>query len=205
LNLNTKQVLQRSLLLILLCLTGCGYHFNEESRVSSSEDVRNVSVPYIKGDSDGLLTAALIQALTTSGRFNCVRHDPDFVIDVAIVANNSEKIDYRYEHKDPKGKRIHRLVPVGTRRTIVAHVTLLNGLTNEIMMEPVAVKADADYDYVDYNSIRDLLTITPMGPQKTIRFSLGQLDAIEGAQDDVSAPLYRRLAEKIVEGVLQHD
>ena len=196
----------RLLFLTLLFLTGCGYHFNDDDESTiAAGDVRNVSVPYIRGDSDGLLTAALIQALSSSGKFNCVQHDPDLVIDVAIVANNSEKIDYRYEHNHLKGKLVHRLVPVGTRRTIVTHVTLINGHTNEILKEPVAVKADAEYDYVDYNSIRDLLTITPTGPQRTIGFSLGQLDAIEGAQDDVSTPLYRRLAEKIVEGLLQHE
>jgi hypothetical protein len=36
-----------------------------------------------------------------------------------------------------------------------------------------------------------------------MQFSLGQLDSYEGAYDSVSRTLFRKLAEKITEGLIQ--
>jgi hypothetical protein len=53
--------------------------------------------------------------------------------------------------------------------------------------------------------MRDLSFVDPHHQLLSINtFSLGQLDSVEGAQDDVLTPLYRCLAQKIVDGILQH-
>jgi hypothetical protein len=65
------------------------------------------------------------------------------------------------------------------------------------------IKAFADYDYVDSNSIRDLTFRSGHHQhEKTLDFSLGQLDSLDGAHQDASAPIFRLAAQKIVDGLL---
>lgn len=69
---------------------------------------------------------------------------------------------------------------------------------------PQTIKAFADYDYVDSNSLQDLSFIDPStGTRVTsIAFSLGQLDSVGSAGEDALHPIYRQLAQKIVEGMV---
>jgi hypothetical protein len=53
------------------------------------------------------------------------------------------------------------------------------------------------------NTLKELAFHDAQGKRKkTINFSLGQLDSVEGAQDAVLTPIYRQLAQKIA-AVLQ--
>jgi len=75
-----------------------------------------------------------------------------------------------------------------------------------VVIGPIFVKADSDYDYYDPESIRDLSFVTNQGYRiATINFSLGQLDSIEGAVDDVAVPVYHSLAQKIVDGIISQN
>ena len=66
------------------------------------------------------------------------------------------------------------------------------------------IRQTVDSDYVDQNSIRDLTFITTQGkPQTVLNFSLGQLDSVEGAHDDTTDVLYRRLSEKVADVLAQ--
>ena len=65
------------------------------------------------------------------------------------------------------------------------------------------IKADATYDYFDQNSLRDLTFIDLQGDvQTSVAFSLGQLDSVGTAGEDAIYPIYRILAQKIVEGII---
>jgi hypothetical protein len=183
----------------LLLFSSCGYHMD------GSEDFegrRTVTVPYVVGDSAGQLTNELIRQLSVSGVFECVQNSGQYILKVIVFSDGSDRIGFRYDRKND-GKLKKNLMPVEGRRTISAEVTLVNSATEEIEIGPVIVTADADYDYIDSNDLYEVAMVNSKGKvQSTISFSLGQLDSIEGAQDDVAVPLYRHLAQKIVDGII---
>lgn len=189
--------------LLLLCAS-CGYRFDP-----SDEEVhatRTITVPYVRGDEEGQLTSALIYALSSSGQFRYVRSGGDLILNVGIASDGDERIGYRYDRHGPQSKRRHRLQPVENRRLMAVEISLIDNNTNEILIEPMRVTAAVDYDYVDPNSLRDLTVETAGGGvQKSITFSLGQLDSIEGAHDSSSTLLYRVLSQKIVDGLIDYD
>lgn len=184
----------------LFFLSSCGYRFEERE---TARETRTITVPYIKGDAEGIFTNELIRQLSESGYFECVRSGGDFTLSAVLSSDENDKIGYRYDRHGPRGKRRHRLVPDENRRTAVAHVSLIDGRTDEIILEPTKVFANLDYDYIDSNSIRDLLFTDSNGvPRRTISYSLGQLDSIEGAQDDSSPLAFRLLSQKIVDALI---
>jgi outer membrane lipopolysaccharide assembly protein LptE/RlpB len=180
-------------------LNGCGYHFEDRDLF---EDAHTITIPYVPGDSAGQFTNELTRQLSASGAFRCVQNGGELILKVRIFSDGSEKIGFRYDRINKDAELKKRLVPVENRRLISAEVQLIHSATEEVLLGPVVVKADAEYDYQDPNSIDDLSVDTPFGLVSSVSFSLGQLDSIEGAQDAVSSPLYRHLAEKIVDGLL---
>jgi len=186
--------------LCLLLASGCGYHFDggeiEGKTVS-------ISVPYIKGDLEGHLTTELVRALSNSGHFDCVQNGGELLLEASIIGDGDDRIGYRFDRNPESGELRDNIVGTENRRTIIALVTLIETSTHATLLGPQTVKAYADYDYVDSNSIRDLTFVTKAtGPEKVLDFSLGQLDSVDGAHDDSSTRIYRRLAQNIVEGLL---
>jgi hypothetical protein len=184
----------------LLFLLGCGYHFEGSQ---PQEEVVSVSIPYIKGDREGLLGAELVKALSASGLFDYDQSSAEFTLQVAIIADGDDRIGFRFDRDATTGKLRDNIIGTENRRSVSAQVTVINAHTQEVVLATQVVSAIADYDYVDSNSIRDLTFIEPNGtPQKVLDFSLGQLDSVEGGHDDSSFLIYRLLAQKIVEGLL---
>jgi outer membrane lipopolysaccharide assembly protein LptE/RlpB len=184
----------------LLMLSACGYHFEN---VQSENASVTISVPYIKGDPDGMLGAELTRALSSSGQFDCVQTGGMLILEVGIIAEGDNRIGYRFDRDPTNGKLRDNIIGTENRLTVSAEVKLMDAHTNQILVGPQVVKAYADYDYVDSNSIRDLTFYTPNGvPEKVLDFSLGQLDSVEGAHDDAFAVIYRQLAQKIVDGLI---
>jgi hypothetical protein len=179
----------------LLLLFSCGYQFSKQDKTA-------ISVPFIKGDADGRLTSELIQALTSSGHFQFSRNDGDKQLLVSILSDTDERIGYRYDRDPTTGERRKNIVGVENRETISVEIKLVDAYSHEIILGPEVITANADYDYVDYNSIRDLVTFDEGHPTTVIDFSLGQLDSIEGAHDDAQTPIFRKLAQKIVDGIM---
>ncbi|HSW86234.1 MAG TPA: hypothetical protein VLG49_01905 [Rhabdochlamydiaceae bacterium] len=182
----------------MILFSSCGY------RIDGPESGRStITVPYVVGDSAGQLTNELVRMLSASGAFECVQNNGQYVLKVIVFSDGSDRIGYRYDRKDLSGKLKKNLMPVEGRRMISAEVSLINSATEEVEVGPVIVTADADYDYIDSDNLREVSMINSKGRrQSTISFSLGQLDSIEGAQDDVAVPLYRHLAQKIVDGMI---
>ncbi len=184
---------------IVLILTACGYR----SADFPSEEISTISVPYVQGDFEGALTDELIRQLSSSGRFEVVREGGSLILNVAIIGNASERIGYQYDRDDTSGKLQKHLFATENRRLITAELTLVDSVSEEVLLGPAQVKGSADYDYTDSGSLYELTFINSQGrPEKTLTFSLGQLDSIEGAQDDAVIPVYRELARKIVDGLL---
>jgi hypothetical protein len=188
----SKSQLCKLLGIFLLGLTSCGY------RTAASEDKTTISVPYVQGDEQGQLTAEIIRQLANSDVYDFVKDDGDLVLKVAMVGDRNDIVGFRYDRTRKKGKIERNLMATENRRMLVAEVTLLRSGSEEIVMGPVKISATGDYDYIDVNSLKELSFINPQGKrEKTMKFSLGQLDSIEGAQDAVLTPIYRQLAQKI--------
>jgi hypothetical protein len=184
----------------ILLIAGCGYHF-DGSEVG--DRIATISVLYIKGDLEGHLNAELVRALSNSGCFNCVQNGGELLLEASIIGDGDDRIGYRFDRNPESGELRDNIIGTENRRTIVVTVTLIDTSAHATVLGPQTVKAHADYDYVDSNSIRDLTFITGEGvPQKVLDFSLGQLDSVDGAHDDTSMLIYRRLAQKIVDGLL---
>ncbi|HEX2580192.1 MAG TPA: LPS assembly lipoprotein LptE [Rhabdochlamydiaceae bacterium] len=191
---NLLQSLKSLLLASLLVFSSCGYH------TVSSDDKTTISIPYVEGDAQGQLTSELIRQVTNSNLYRFVKSDGEVCLRVAIVNDKSDIVGFQYDLTSKKGKIERNLMPEENRRTITAQVTLTDALTQEVIVGPVNVKVSTDYDYIDVNSLKEVSFVDEQGKrQKTITYSLGQLDSIEGAEDAALTPIYRQLAQKITQ------
>ena len=180
------------LLTLLLLLPSCGY------KTISSGDRPTLSIPYVRGDQEGFLTSAIISEMNRTGLYDYVSSGGELELKIALVGNHEEVIGYRYDRSEKKGHLQQNLLATENRRHVAAEVTLYRASEDEPILGPIVVTADAEFDYIDVSTIRELAFITSGGKrEKVIDFSEGQLDSIEGAQDNVLSPLYDDLAKKI--------
>lgn len=183
----------------LLLLCSCGYH------LADSDKKVTIEVPYVQGDFEGMLTGHLIRELETSGQYEYTAQSGDKILKVDIAGDGSEIIGWRHDRKVKSGKVEHNLIAVENRRTITANVTLIDPISDKTLWGPITVTAWADYDYSDVNSLRQLSFFPKPGTRASVfDFSMGQLDSVEGAQDDAITPLYRDLARRIVDLLSEH-
>lgn len=187
-------------LTFFLLLAGCGYRFagSEEDHAQVS-----ISVPYIKGDGEGQLNSELVKALTASGLFDYVQNGGELTLHAAIITDADDRIGFRFDRDPTTGDLRDNIIGTENRRTMTIEVRLTDSRTEEVLVGPKVVTVRADYDYVDSNSIRDLtFKSTHEIPERTLDFSLGQLDSLDGAHADSSAVIFRHAAEQIVDGLL---
>ena len=86
---------------------------------------------------------------------------------------------------------------------MVAKVTLIDEGSGIEIIPSTLVRANSEFDFIGAHSIRDLSFIDAQGERVTVStFSLGQLDSVEGAQDDAGVPLFRHLSQKIINGII---
>ena len=188
-----------STLLAVALLTSCGY----STRSASSENISSnsnttISIPYVIGDIDGSLTSAITQAVAETGHFKCVNTGGDLDLLVRVTSQKEDLIGFRFDRLGPGGTLQDRLEPVERRRFITVEVSLVDNASGKILIEKETVKAHEDYDYVDSHSINDLSFLTPTGSRiSTLEFSLGQLDSVQGAQDNAAIPLFQKIGEQI--------
>ena len=184
------------LLLFSLFFASCGYHFQNKNEQPT------LSVPYAKGDNEGMLTAAIVKEVSTTGGYDYVKSGGDYTLKVIVVGDGQETIGYRYDRNEFSGELQHNLKPTENRRKITAQISLVDNATDQVVIGPLHITSSTDFDYVDINSIASLATVTPSGRKETVmELSLGQLDSIEGAQDDAIAPIYHDLAQKISDAI----
>ena len=190
-------------LLTAVILSSCEYRYTSEDSVVSSNAVR-VTVPYIPGDADAIFNNELVYQMSASGHFLCVPSDGDYILRTVILSDTKSRIGFRYDRDNVLGSLEKNLLGVEDRRSIKVEITFKEAGSGKIVFGPVEVSSDADYDYTDPGSPRDLLFTSSSGNSLPImQFSLGQLDSYEGAYDSVSRTLFRKLAEKITEGLIQ--
>lgn len=175
---------------ILLSLSSCGYRWESEKAT--------VSVPFVVGDDDGRLTTEIIHALSSSNFAQVVSKGGQYVLRATIVDAAVEPVGFRVDPQQIKGEVRNTLLPIEGRKTITLEMTICRG--EEVAFGPYTLKASSDYDYFDGDSLQDLTFTTPAGTLTTVLpFSLGQLEPSEAAEEATLKPLYRRLAQKIVD------
>jgi len=182
------------ILLNLFFLTSCGYHTEDSNS-------RTISIPYVKGDQEGLLTDALVKAVSLSNQFTYAK-GAELTLEAEIVYDRTEHIGWKYDRKPTSGERINRLVPSEDRREVTIRFSLISERSGKVIYGPTEVTADSAFDFVDSDSSLDTSFITPSGRRSSaLFFSLGQLDSAEGAKHAALTPLYRKLAHKTIEGI----
>ncbi len=130
--------------------------------------------------------------------YDYVSSGGDLELKIAIVGSHEEVIGFRYDRSEKKGKLKQNLLATENRRHAAAEITLFRASEDKPILGPLVVTSTAEFDYIDVSTLRELAFITPSGKrEKVIDFSEGQLDSIEGAQDNVRSPLYDDLAKKI--------
>ncbi len=184
-------------ILSLVFLSACGYHFDGGEKIA-------VSVPYVVGDHEGELTDALVRAISQTANFRYSKGEGDWILKAKIVRTSNDRIGYRYDRDDKSGDLRKNIMGTENRKAISVEVSVVNATTGKLVVGPQTVQADAEYDYADSNSLRDLSFIDPVTGDRTtsITFSLGQLDTVGGAGEDAIYPVYRALAQKIIDGLI---
>jgi hypothetical protein len=182
---------------LLLCAGGCGYQWRSDFPQGSRPVI---AVPFIHDDEDGSLTEEVVLRLQSSGLAKVSATKGDFRLIVTIDKNFNQQIGYRRDPQKIKNEIQKNLISAEQRRTIDVQVTLFHSDTEKIAFGPYKLSVWADYDYVDGDSYKDLTFPGPFGaPIIVLPFSLGQLEEIESAKLAATKPLYRKLAQKIVD------
>lgn len=171
--------------LSLCCFMSCqSYRFGEGGVL---QDYSTVSVPYVKNDVEGQLTDALIKQISASGSLRYVSEEGDLVLEAEIVDFKDENIGFRYD-KDDQGELLDKVVPSENRMTAIVLVTVKDRSSGKKVLGPITLASGVDYDY-DFNPIKDT----------EMTYSMGQLNFIDNAKDAAYTPLYKGLAQRIVE------
>jgi hypothetical protein len=182
---------------LLVFLTSCcGYRICDPD--SLAHRYRTITIPYVIGDPDGRVTSELIHEITNTGLWR-YRHGPaDLILEAEVLCCTQENIGYQFERSqaqtagevaaDPSGEIVRRLLPNESRSALGLQLALRECRTGKIVVGPMRVTSDADYDF-DPLSTDDRLAV----------FSLGQLVNCSEAQDIAFNPLCRELARKVVD------
>lgn len=186
-----------SLLVCISFLASCGYQWIPEYPDGQRP---TVCVPFACGDEEGFLTTEIISSLNQSGVVDVVSSNGDYVLNVVVKDCQTDMIGFRIVPQKVDGEVRNNLRPSEGRRRLTVEANLSSG--GEVIFGPYLVVADADYDYVDGDSIQDLTFVNPRGITQTVLpFSLGQLEPIDSAEAAVLVPLYRNISQKIVDAI----
>ena len=173
-------------LLTYLTLVSCGYHSGQGS---IPDLYQTISIPYVQGDVEGDLTAALVKQFSLSGGLQYSQRSGELILKVKVVDLREENIGFRYD-REKDGELDHTIIPTEMRMTIFAEFVVCDSYSGEQILGPIIISASKDFDH-DYYTSRDGVNI----------FSLGQLTDVDDAKDGIQEPLHQELAKKIVEYV----
>lgn len=202
----SKRSLGRKLvtLLLLPLLGGCfGYEF---ANLSTCDRPITFTVPCVKNDVNGLFADQLIRQLGVSGKFKYTRYNPQIELVLNIKSNETEHVGYVYDRPPLGGELIKRLMPNEGNRTAIVEVVVKDARKNKCLMGPFYVDATAHYSFVNFDNIDGLEFIDQNGQrQSVLTYSQGQVGAEEDAKSVSQSVVFRKLAEKIVNGLSQID
>lgn len=183
-------MIQRLLIfcLIITTTTACQYCLGPNSFASQYP---SISVPYVEGDDDGDLTAAIIEQLSTTSGMKYCKYGGSLVLNVEVLAEDEEHIGFRFDKDDETGLLTDNLIPAETRTKALVQIELIEACSGKVVLGPTKVIAHTDYDH-DYDKAG--LNV----------FSLGQVNDYESTKDISYRPLNSALARKIVDRVVNN-
>ncbi len=186
-----------------LCFS-CGYHSSLD-HIYGNTHRYSISIPYVKGDIDGGITDALVKEIAKSPRFFYVNDQGDLELQAVVKNDQVEVIGFQYDQNEISGKTENRLKANEERRTLCLEITLTSS-HGKIIYGPTKVSASVDYDFIISDVLKNASFINPEGiRERTLFFSLGQLDSKEGAYYSSANHLFIKLAQKIAEGLFYLD
>lgn len=180
-----------SLFFVCSFFSSCGY------RLSGTKEPVAIQIPLIKGDLDGALTGAIAKELGATGDFVYVNSKGKYQLDVTILEDKTEHIGYEYDRQPISMEIITRLMPNEGRRTMKVSVSLVDRILKKSVFGPIEVFASTSYDFVNPNTLYDLSFTQNGALVATLPFSLGQLDAEEGAIEVSKESLSQNMAKRI--------
>lgn len=166
------------------CFSCNGYRWGQGEALNAYS---SITIPYVEGDWDGDLTAALVQQVSQSGLFRYNDSGASLALRVKILDYEDENIGFRYD-RTKHGKFTSSVIPEETRTTVFVEVMLEEVCSGRAILGPVRLSASVVFDH-DYYTSRNGVNV----------FSLGQLTDIDDARDTAQRPLNRNLARKIVD------
>jgi len=177
-----------------MLLTSCGYHFTQK------QEPLTISLPFISGDDKGFLTAQVIRAVYENP-FLCYRNEGgDINLSLEIKHKTVEQIGYQRDRNKVDNTIKKNLRPVEGRQILEIKMSACKDSSSAPLFEPVCLKAEVDFDFVDGDALSDLSFINRDGRRDTVlRFSLGQLEPKDNAIEASHKALYKRIAQKIVD------
>ena len=181
--------MKRGWLLAGLILAGCGYRMGYGS---IRDRYSTVSVPYVVGDQNGDLTAALIHELGTRGGFRYCCNGGELIVSATLIEVCDEDIGFRYD-RNKEDKPTRCVIPTETRATAKAELMVKKRADDACILGPVIIVASVDFDHDYYSSHNGVNAVN------IFSFSLGQVTDVQAAKDVARSPLYRCLARKIVD------
>lgn len=193
-NLKTYKLLMHNfktltgIAILSFVLVSCGYRFGEAPIPCQ---YATISVPYIINDSDGYLTQSVIRAISERQGPRYSQCTGDLILKVEIIDLCEENIGFRYD-RNRKNKLTRTIIPTEGRAIAIVEVELIDALRSATILGPVRITETLDYDH-DYYESRGGVNV----------LSLGQVTDYESARDAVQRPLYRCLANKIIEYVYE--
>ena len=165
-----------------LCfLTGCGYQFDVQSTK------KTIEVPFILGDLQGEMTTKLIYLLNTSGKYITGGSNSRYCLSVSLIGYKDQNVGFRYDRNND-GELLNTIIPAESRFSVLAEVILVDRYSGCTILGPARISASLDFDH-DWYSTWDGINV----------FSLGQITDYSDAKDQVSSPLYQKLAQKIAD------
>lgn len=151
----------------------------------------SITIPYVSGDNQGDLTTEIIKAFSQSGvsvSGCCGR----LLLEICLFSPNDENIGYTFAYTED-GTRTKIVASNEARISATAKVTLIDQCSGRRLLGPCSITAYTDFDFEP-----DLSTVNSHD------FALGQLEMHPQAFDVAKHPLYRCLAEKIVDYVVHN-
>ena len=110
----------------------------------------------------------------------------DWTLRAKITNATNDRIGYRYDRDPKSGNLRDNVMGIENRKTISVEITIEDSQTGKCILGPQIIKAGADYDYDDPNSLQDLSFINPATGRRatSIQFSLGQLGNVGSAGEN---------------------
>lgn len=175
-------------LFLLFSAASCGYTFGPGQVLIPNG---TISIPYVQGDPDGALTAALINAVSRSGVYQYSECNAAARLEVKLLELRDQNIGFRYD-RNQEGELLSTIIPTETRLCVLAEMVLIDTQTGCPLVGPAKVSTSTEFDHTFY-STRNSVNV----------FSLGQLTDIDAAREAAQCdPLYQSLAQMIVDYIV---